>query len=146
MCACSQKSTSYPGLYEKKIEGADSLPLLCSHEAPSEVLNSAQGFPMQERPGPVQSGSRGWPDQRTGASLLWRKAEGAGLIQPEKRKFQGDIIVSFQYLKGDFNKDDDRVSIREHSDRLGDSGFKLEADRLTLETKKELYPIRMERH
>lgn len=33
VCACSQESTSYPGLCEKKIEGADSLPLLCFHEA-----------------------------------------------------------------------------------------------------------------
>ena len=42
--------------------------------------------------------------------------------------------MSFQYLKGDFNKDSDRLSVRECSDRLGDSGFKLEAGRLRLET------------
>lgn len=54
--------------------------------------------------------------------------------------------MSFQYLKGDFNKDGDRLSIRERSDRLGYTCFKLEPDRLRLETKKELCPMRMERH
>lgn len=52
MCICSPGSKSYLGLHQKKldqhIERANSPALLCTHETPSAVRNSAQGTPARE--------------------------------------------------------------------------------------------------
>ena len=40
-----------------------------------------------------------------------------GLFSLEKRRLQGDVIVAFQYLKGAYKKDGDRLFSRACRDR-----------------------------
>ena len=58
-------------------------PLLCPSEAPSGVLRLVLGSSVQERSGTIAESpaEEGYKDnERTGASLLQEKAEGAGLV------------------------------------------------------------------
>jgi len=52
-----------------------------------------------------------------------------GLFSLEKRRLQGDLVLSFQYLKGAYRKDEEGFFIRESSNRTRDNGFKLKESR-----------------
>ncbi|KAK4823245.1 hypothetical protein QYF61_000212 [Mycteria americana] len=47
----------------------------------------------------------------------------------EKRRLQGDLIAAFQYLKGVYKKDEDKLFRRACCDRTRGNGFKLEEGR-----------------
>jgi len=59
-----------------------------------------------------------------------------GLFSLKKRRLQGDLIVAFQYLKGAYKKDVDRLFSRVCSNKTRDNGFKLKVGRFRLVIRK----------
>jgi len=51
-----------------------------------------------------------------------------GLLSLEKRRFQGDLIAAFHYLKGTYKKAGEGLFMRQHSDRTRGRSLKLEDD------------------
>ncbi|KAK4827376.1 hypothetical protein QYF61_017314 [Mycteria americana] len=66
-----------------------------------------------------------------------------GLFSLEKRRFQGDLIVAFQSLKGAYKKDGDRHFNRSCSDRTRGNGFKLKEGRFRLDIRKTFFTMRV---
>ncbi|KAK4825521.1 hypothetical protein QYF61_000034 [Mycteria americana] len=76
-------------------------------------------FSVQERHGPVGAGpEKGHKnDQRLEQLSYEGRLRELGLFSLEKRRLQGDLIAAFQYLKGAYKKDGDRLFNRACSDR-----------------------------
>jgi len=55
---------------------------------------------------------------------------------------QGDLIAAFQYLKGAYKKDADRVFSRTSCDRTRGNGFKVKDGRFRLDTGKKFFTMR----
>jgi len=69
-----------------------------------------------------------------------------GLISLEKRRLWGHLIAAFQYLKGAYKKDRDKLFIRACCDRTRSNGFKLREGRFRLDIMKKVFTMRMVRH
>lgn len=88
-CSCNLEDQWYPEIHQKrsgqKGEGSDFPPLIHPYEAPAGVLHWSLGLPTQEKCGECpEEGHK--DDPRDGSLLLWRQAEGTGLVQPGKEK------------------------------------------------------------
>ena len=56
-----------------------------------------------------------------------------GLLSLEKRRLWGNLTLAFQYLKGAYKKDGDRLFSRACSNRIMGNGFELNKGRFRLD-------------
>ncbi|PKU44706.1 hypothetical protein llap_4980 [Limosa lapponica baueri] len=64
----------------------------------------------------------------------------------EKRRLQGDLIIAFQYLEGAYRRDGEGLLMKECSDRMKGSDFKLKVGKFRLDIRKKLFAVRVVRH
>ena len=69
-----------------------------------------------------------------------------GLVSLEKRRLWGHLIAAFQYLKGAYKKDGDRLFSRACSNRTRGNGFKLQEGRFRQDRRKKFFTVRMVKH
>jgi len=69
-----------------------------------------------------------------------------GLFSPEKRRLWGDLKVAFQYLKGRYKKEGDRLFGKVSCDRTRGNGFKLKEGRFRPDIRKRFLTMRLMRH
>jgi len=69
-----------------------------------------------------------------------------GLFRLEKRRFQEDLIVAFQYLQWIYKKDGNRLFISACCNRTRGNGFKLKEGRFRLDIGKTFFTMRVVKH
>jgi len=69
-----------------------------------------------------------------------------GLFSQEKRRLWRDLIAAFQYMKGSYKKDGDKLFSRSCCDRTRGSDFKLREGKFRLHIRKKFCTVRVMRH
>ena len=64
----------------------------------------------------------------------------------EKKKLWGDLIVAFQYLRGAYNQEEDRLFLWVDSARTRGNGFKLKESKFTLAIRRKFFLQRILRY
>ncbi|PKU45929.1 hypothetical protein llap_3764 [Limosa lapponica baueri] len=152
MRAGSPESQPHPGLHQKKcsqqVEGGDSAHLLCSHETPSGVLCPALESSAQEEMDLLERVQRMATKMLRGLEHLSYedRLRELRLFSLEKRRFLGDLIAAFQYLKGAYRRDEEGLFVRKCSDRTRGNSFKLKEGRFKLDIMKKFFSVRVVRH
>ena len=69
-----------------------------------------------------------------------------GLCSLEKKRLWRQLVVAFQYLKGSYRKEGDRLFSRACGDRIRGNGFKFKEGRFRLDIRKKSFTVRVVRH
>ncbi|KAK4829585.1 hypothetical protein QYF61_005685 [Mycteria americana] len=123
MCAHSPESQPYPGLHQKQrgqqVEGGDSAPLLRAGETPLQYCLQLWGPQHRKDMDLLERVQRRATEMVRGLEHLSyeERLRELGLFSLQKRRLRRDLTVAFQYLKGAYKKDGERVFSRACSNR-----------------------------
>ena len=67
-------------------------------------------------------------------------------LREEKRRLQSDLIAAFQYLKGSYRKEGNRLFSQVCGNRTRGNGFKLKEGRFRLDIRKKSFTASVVRH
>ena len=69
-----------------------------------------------------------------------------GLFGLKKRRLRGDLTVTFQYLKGTYKQEGERLFTRVDGDRTWGNGFKPRQGRVRLDMRRKFFTQRVVTH
>ncbi|KAJ7422493.1 hypothetical protein BTVI_13840 [Pitangus sulphuratus] len=69
-----------------------------------------------------------------------------GLFSLEKKTLCGNLIATFQYLKGAYREVREGLFIRNCNDRTRSNGYKLKEGKIRLDIRKKFFNVRVVRH
>ncbi|KAK4829391.1 hypothetical protein QYF61_003731 [Mycteria americana] len=135
------------GVFQDPLDKNSRREVLCSAETPPGVLCPALDFSTGETR-TCWSRSRGETKMIIGMEHLSyeERLRELGLFSLENRRLQEDLIAAFQYLKGAYKKDGDKLFSRACCNRTRDNSFKLKEGRSRLDVRKKIFTMRVVKH